>query len=145
LLDLGIELVAQGHKQPAFFNDETIQRGLQLYDVPPEEACDYINSTCVEITPCGTSNVWVASPYFSTCKILLDEIEDQAVSPAPAPSFEAFLEAYRSRLARHIDSAAQVNNADRRARQVHGGKPLQSIFTCDCLAECRISTTGRTL
>jgi formate C-acetyltransferase len=133
LMDLGTELVAQGFKQPAFFNDETIQRGLQQYGVPPAEACDYINSTCVEITPCGSSNVWVASPYFSTCKILLDEIEDQAAAENPAPSFEAFLAAYRGRLARQIDAAVQENNADRRLRQETGGKPLQSLFTRDCL------------
>jgi pyruvate-formate lyase len=133
LLDLGTELIAQGYKQPAFFNDETIQRGLQLYGVPAQEACDYINSTCVEITPCGSSNVWVASPYFSTCKILLDEIESQAASENPAETFDVFLAAYRRRLAEHIDTAAQANNADRCVRQKLGGKPLQSLFTRDCL------------
>ena len=137
LIDLGTELIAQGHKQPAFFNDETIQRGLRLYVVPVEEACDYINSTCVEITPCGSSNVWVASPYFSTCKILLDEIEAQAASENPAGSFDIFLAAYRRRLARHIDDAVQVNNADRCVRQKYGGKPLQSVFTRDCLERGR--------
>jgi len=137
LIDLGTELIAQGHKQPAFFNDETIQRGLRLYGVPVEEACDYINSTCVEITPCGSSNVWVASPYFSTCKILLDEIEAQAASENPAGSFDIFLAAYRRRLARHIDDAVQVNNADRCVRQKYGGKPLQSVFTRDCLERGR--------
>ena len=133
LIDLGTELIVAGHKQPAFFNDEAIQRGLRLYGVPAEEACDYINSTCVEITPCGSSNVWVASPYFSTCKILLDEIESQAASVEPAASFDVFLAAYRQRLARHIDEAVQVNNADRLVRQKVGGKPLQSLFTRDCL------------
>jgi len=137
LIDLGTELIAQGHKQPAFFNDETIQRGLQLYGVPAQEACDYINSTCVEITPCGSSNVWVASPYFSTCKILLDEIDSQAASENPAETNDIFLAAYRRRLAQHIDAAAQANNADRRVRQEYGGKPLQSLFTRDCLERGR--------
>jgi pyruvate-formate lyase len=137
LVDLGTELIAAGHKQPAFFNDEAIQRGLHLYGVPAEEACEYINSTCVEITPCGSSNVWVASPYFSTCKILLDEIESQAASATPAVSFEEFLAAYRQRLAGHIDEAVRENNADRLVRQKFGGKPLQSLFTRDCLERGR--------
>jgi pyruvate-formate lyase len=137
LVDLGTELIAHGYKQPAFFNDETIQRGLQQYGVPAEEACEYINSTCVEITPCGSSNVWVASPYFSTCKILLDEIEAQAASENPAGSFDVFLAAYHRRLAQHIDLAVQENNADRRVRMEHGGKPLQSVFTRDCLERGR--------
>lgn len=137
LVDLGTELIVQGYKQPAFFNDEVIQRGLRGYGLPAVEACEYINSTCVEITPCGSSNVWVASPYFSTCKILLDEIESQARSAEPAATFEDFLAAYRVRLGRHIDEAVQANNADRLARQQYGGKPLQSLFTRDCLERGR--------
>jgi pyruvate-formate lyase len=137
LVDLGTSLIAQGYKQPAFFNDEIIQRGLGLYGVPVEEACEYINSTCVEITPCGSSNVWVASPYFSTCKILLDEIESQAGTETPAGTFDDFLAAYRRRLALHIEEAVQAINADRLARQQVGGKPLQSLLTRDCLERGR--------
>ena len=44
----------------------------------PGESWNYVNSTCVEITPCGSSNVWVASPYYSLPQILLDEIQAQA-------------------------------------------------------------------
>jgi len=137
LVDLGMDLITHGHKQPALFNDEVIQRGLQQYGVPPDEACNYINSTCVEITPVGSSNVWVASPYFSTCQLLLDEIQAQTVAPRPAETFEQFLASYRDRLARRVAEAIQANNADRRARQQSGGKPLQSVFTRDCIARGR--------
>ena len=51
LSDLAIDLITHGYANPAFFGDETIQRGLAQYGVPPEEACNYVNSTCVEITP----------------------------------------------------------------------------------------------
>ena len=91
LVDLAIELIGQGYATPAFFNDETIQRGLSGLGVPPEEACNYINSACVEITPVGGSAVWVASPYYPTCTILLEEIAAQAAGGA-APTFEAFLD-----------------------------------------------------
>ena len=137
LTNLAVDLIAQGYKQPAFFGDEVIQRGLRLYGAPPEEACNYINSTCVEITPCGSSNVWVASPYFSTCQILLDEIQAQFVAASPAASFEAFVAAYQERLAQHIAAAVEANNADRRTRQQYGGKPLQSVFTRDCIERGR--------
>ncbi|MGE5221002.1 MAG: pyruvate formate lyase family protein, partial [Omnitrophica WOR_2 bacterium] len=133
LVDLALELIVKGYKQPAFFNDETIQKGLQQYGVPAEEAYSYINSTCVEITPRGSSNVWVASPYFSTCRFLVDELQAQSGSAQPALSFEEFLASYQDRLRSEIDKAAQANNAERRLRQRYGGKPLQSLFTNDCL------------
>jgi trans-4-hydroxy-L-proline dehydratase len=137
LTDLAVELIAQGIANPAFFGDETIQRGLQHYGVPPGESWDYINSTCVEITPVGSSNVWVASPYFSTNKLLLDEIAAQAAAEEPAQDFEAFIDGYRRRLSAEIAHAVEVENQNRRQRRQHGGKPLQSIFTRDCLARGR--------
>ena len=88
LTALAVELMAQGIATPAFFGDDTIQRGLRSYGVPAEEACEYVNSTCVEITPVGSSNVWVASPYFSLCQFLLDEIQTEVRSGAVAGSFE---------------------------------------------------------
>ena len=133
LVDLAIELIGQGYATPAFFNDETIQRGLLGLGVPPEEACNYINSTCVEITPVGGSAVWVASPYYPTCAILLEEIAAEAAGGA-APTFEAFLDRYRARLSRAVAAGADEQNALRRQRARWGGKPLQSVLTRDCLA-----------
>lgn len=133
LTDLAVELIALGYANPAFFGDETIQRGLQSYGVPPADSWDYINSTCVEITPVGASNIWVASPYFSTNKILLDEIASQVSEANPAPSYEDFLERYRQRLAGQIAAAVAVENQNRRQRAAFGGKPLQSVFTRDCI------------
>jgi len=137
LTNLAIDLITRGYMNPAFFGDQTIQRGLQAYGVPAAESWDYVNSTCVEITPVGSSNVWVASPYFSTCKILLEEMAEQVNSSAVAGSFEAFLTAYRLRLSSAIAGAVAVENASRKTRQKYGGKPLQSVFTRDCIARGR--------
>ncbi len=132
LLDLGVELVADGLATPAFFGDETIQRGLRDLGLPPAEACHYINSTCVEITPVGSSNVWVASPYYSTCGILLEEIAAQ-VEDVPAFSFNDFIVSYRERLAEHVATGVEMQNKLRQDRWDYGGRPLQSVFTNDCI------------
>ncbi|MCY3021177.1 MAG: hypothetical protein NTW87_19355 [Planctomycetota bacterium] len=137
LVDLAIELIGKGYSTPAFFGDETIRKGLAALGVPAEEACCYINSTCVEITPCGGSNVWVASPYFNTCGMLLEEIAAQAGSPTPASSFEELLNAYCGRLAREIEKAVAEQNGFRRRRRERGGKPLQSVLTRDCVVRGR--------
>jgi formate C-acetyltransferase len=130
---LAVDIIAEGIPNPAFFGDETIQRGLARYGMPAEERHHYINSTCVEITPVGSSNVWVASPYFSLCQMLLEEIGDQACSGADG-SFEEFLESYLERVRTEIEVQVADRNEARRERMRRGGKPLQSVFTRDCIA-----------
>ncbi|MBN1247893.1 MAG: hypothetical protein JXC32_09560 [Anaerolineae bacterium] len=132
LVDLTVALMGQGYPTPAFFGDATIQRGLHTLGVPGDEACRYINSTCVEITPSGASNVWVASPYYNTCGLLLEEIAAQADDPAP--TFEAFVDRYHRRLGDAVGEGAGAQNVTRRARADGMRRPLQSVFTRDCLA-----------
>lgn len=132
LVDLAVELISSGCANPAFFGDEIIQQGLRQLGVPPAESCRYVNSTCVEITPSGASNVWVASPYYNTCGLLLEEIAAQV--DEPAPTFEVFLERYRQRLEKAVAVAVAEQNQARQVRRERGRKPLQSVFTRDCLA-----------
>ena len=79
--------------------------------------------------------MWVASPYFSTCRILLDEVAAQAEGGAAAATdFEAFLDAYLKRLSARIrDDCVIPESKARELRRTHGGKPLQSVFTRDCV------------
>lgn len=124
-----------GFANPAVFGDATIQKGLHELGVPPEESCRYMNSTCVEITPSGASNVWVASPYYNTCGLLLEEIRNQV--PAPESTFEAFVARYRQRLAAAVKEGVDLQNTWRRQRQKAMRRPLQSVFTRDCIGQGR--------
>jgi formate C-acetyltransferase len=137
LVELAIDLISDGLTTPAFFNDDTIQHGLKALDVSAEDACNYINSTCVEITPVAGSNVWVASPYFNLPGILLEEMSAQTSLLTPTPTFEAFLSAYELRLADKITQAVAEQNQWREQRRLHGRKPLQSVFTRDCIVRGR--------
>lgn len=131
------ELISKGYSTPAFFGDKIIQKGLKSYGLNRKQACNYINSTCVEITPVACSNVWVASPYFSLCKILLEEIEGQVSASKPSKSFESFLSSYYKRLGEKIKSAIEVQNKTRDGRKTYGRKPLQSVFTKSCIESGR--------
>jgi pyruvate-formate lyase len=135
LLDVVVDLMGAGFANPAVFGDTTIQRGLQALGVPQEESCRYMNSTCVEITPSGASSVWVASPYYNTCGLLLEEIHCQV--DAPAPTFVDFVTRYRQRLAVAVKEGVDLQNTWRRQRQQHMRRPLQSVFTRDCLSRGR--------
>lgn len=131
LVDLAIDLISKGYSTPAFFGDETIQRGLKSYGLSDAQACNYINSTCVEITPVGASNVWVASPYYNMCSTLLEEVAE-AAKRRPA-SFDEFMDGYLKRLASTVDSGVAEQNRARAKREQRGGKPRQSVFTRDCI------------
>jgi formate C-acetyltransferase len=137
LTDLTVKLIAAGHPTPAFFNDAVIQKGLRHYGVPASEACDYLNSTCVEISTCGSSNIWVASPYFSLCGILMDHIAELAQNGVQPETYEQFLESYFAALGKKIAAGAANQNDCRDRRRIYGRKPLQSAFTADCLERGR--------
>lgn len=145
LTRLATELIASGISTPAFFNDPVIRRGLEHYGIPRGESWNYINSTCVEITPVGRSNVWVASPYFSLCRHLLEEIDAQAAAAVPAADFSLFLSAYYARLAAQIGEAVQTQQRLRKDRRDYGRKPLQSVFTRDCIGRARDIDDGGAL
>lgn len=134
LLDYALELLSEGTSQPALFNDEVITEGLLAAGLPIEDACDYMNSTCVEITPCGKSNVWVASPYFNLAQVLLDIISDIVRGGiAPPADFEALMVEYEKRLAERIAAAVAEQNSYRYSCMVHRNFPLASCFVRDCL------------
>ncbi|NLG27935.1 MAG: hypothetical protein GX557_08490 [Chloroflexi bacterium] len=139
------ELVAQGLTHPAFFNDERITAGFMAAGLPPAEACEYQHSTCVELTPVASSNVYVASPYINLLQLLHDligiqpvSVPEQRKSAGPGGQFGSFAElqeAYELHLNEVIRNAAIEQNTCMMTRYYHGGWPLLSCFVHDCLAK----------
>ncbi len=127
LLETACEILSHGRSHPAIFGDETITKGLLAYGVPEDEACNYIHSTCVEITPVGSSNAWVASPYTNMPQKLLE------VMDTDHDSFEALMKAYFSHLSEHIKRNFEEQNGMRRARGERSMNPLLSCVVKDCL------------
>jgi trans-4-hydroxy-L-proline dehydratase len=158
VMQLASELVAEGLTHPAIFNDDVITAGIAQAGLPPSEACLYTHSTCVEITPVASSNVYVASPYINLVQLLHDllgipplatgpitsatgEIDQQVTKAARLndryPSFEGLLQAYEAHLAEWLRTAVMVENTGQMTRYYHGGFPLLSCFVNDCLAHGR--------
>ena len=127
-LDQAVEILSHGRSHPAIFNDDVITKGLLSYGIPEEETHDYIHSTCVEITPCAASNVWVASPYTNMPSILLEEMGREY------PDFDALVEAVLSNLDTRIQRNFESENALREVRRQNSMNPLLSAFVNDCLA-----------
>ncbi len=122
------EILSHGRSHPAVFNDDIISKGLRSYGVPESESHDYIHSTCVEITPVASSNVWVASPYTNMAQLLLDTMTREY------DSFEAHVDALLERLDLSIKNNFSIQNDLRKHRAEHSINPLLSCFVNDCLS-----------
>ncbi|MCL1792887.1 MAG: hypothetical protein FWG34_03365 [Oscillospiraceae bacterium] len=134
LLELSVQTLGDSHSHPALFNDDIIQKGLRHYGLPPGEACSYIHSTCVEITPIASSGVWVASPYTNLVALLLDVLGIKKDSPpAEFENIGQIKEAYYKRLRQHIKNNFVDFNRAMIERTRSFAQPLLSCFVGDCL------------
>ena len=126
-LEKACRILAGGRSHPAIFNDKVITKGLMDYGVPEEQAHEYIHSTCVEITPCATSNAWVASPYTNMAQLLLDVMDKEY------ESFEMLMKALFDKLDSIIEKNYHMENGLRRTRAENSMLPLLSCFVGDCI------------
>lgn len=126
-LNKAVEILSKGRSHPAIFNDDVIFKGLVSYGVPEREAHNYIHSTCVEITPVASSNVWVASPYTNLAQLLLDTMDCEY------ESYTKFVSAFLDRLDTSIKNNFLTQNAYRKTRLENSMNPLLSCFVNDCL------------
>ena len=126
-LSLAMDILAKGRSHPAIFNDRVITEGLLSYGVNESEAHDYIHSTCVEITPIASSNVWVASPYTNMLALLLNRMDREY------SSFDDLLSHVLSDLDASILKNFNEQNEYRKFRKIKCRHPLLSCFVNDCL------------
>ena len=122
------EILSHGRSHPAIFNDDIITAGLIHYGVPESEAHSYIHSTCVEITPASSSNVWVASPYNNMPQMLLDSMDREY------ESFDALVSSVFEKLDAAIKHGFETHTKFREKRCITTINPLLSCFVNDCLA-----------
>ncbi len=132
LLKLACEVLSEGHSHPALFNDEVIIKGLMHYGLPFADACQYIHSTCVEITPISSSACWVASPYTNLPQLLLDTL-GIGCDPVEFATYDALERAYFARLSNHIRNNFIEENKIQIERTQSFRDPLTSCFVNDCI------------
>ena len=128
ILKRACEILSKGCSHPAIFNDDLIAQGLIHYGVPEKDSHNYIHSTCVEITPVGASNVWVADPYTNSLQLLLDILDREY------ESYDELKKTLFERLAKRIENNFYDRNNVRKFRSEHSCFPLVSCFVKDCLA-----------
>lgn len=138
LMEMACGALARGCSHPAVFGDETITRGLLRAGLPHRDACQYVHSTCVEITPVAISNVYVASPYYNLGQALNDVLGvprpgREAAAPCRCTGFEELFERLKEAIAAEVEVGVRDQNLAMMSRHLSGGYPLLSCFVNDCL------------
>lgn len=72
ILQYAMDMIGRGRAFPSFWNDQDVVKGLESYGIPTRDARRYINSTCVEMTVIGKSNMWTTAPYHNLAQIFRD-------------------------------------------------------------------------
>ncbi|MBM3494176.1 MAG: hypothetical protein FJX72_07635, partial [Armatimonadetes bacterium] len=149
VMDLACTLLAQGRSHPALFADDVVTSGLLRLGLSHRDACHYVHSTCVEITPIGISNVYVASPYYNLVQALHDvlgvaprdpsherrvAVASRDARAADPPTFDDLVAAWKRRIGEMVTAGVAEQSRAMLSRDRSGGFPLLSCFVNDCLA-----------
>ncbi len=154
LMRKAVEVIRTGIGFPAIFNDEVIVPGLIRAGVAPEDARHYVPGSCVEISPIGCSNPWVASDYINLAKAVLLAMNNgvdpitgevsgiQTGGPDSFKSFEEFKDAYFRQVEYMVDMNAKKVNEWQLSRKRYTPFPLLSCFVDDCIEKGLDITAG---
>lgn len=156
LLDLCMQCIADGYTRPSIFNDRVVREGLEAAGVEKEDANYYVHSTCVEITPIGSSNIEVATPYINLVKafeyilgggkqLYGDDCHvgrDIPVCLDELKTFDSFFTMVKKVAAEIIHTDLIPVREMLYAKSHYRSSPLVSAFLNDCLARGKDSGAG---
>lgn len=74
LLDYALKVIGKGVTHPALYNDSDITRSLINYGVAEADACEFIHTTCAEISVCAKSRNYTTSTVFSMPEELMKAV-----------------------------------------------------------------------
>ena len=154
LLHKACEVIKLGMGFPAIFNDEVIIPGLLRAGVAIEDARHYINGACVEISPIGKTNPWVASYYHNLPKCLelalnngIDPVtgNQAGVKTGDIDTFKSFndlLLAYKKQVARSVWLNTVNVNRQQKLKALWSPYPFLSCLIGDCIENGKDITAG---
>lgn len=136
LFGYATKLIAAGESHPSFYNDRAIIASLTRQGVQPEDAPEFINTTCAEITICGRSSQWTTMPYINCFEVFNAALH----SGKEFTSVNDLLNEFEHTLNARLDEQQALYNLHYLERRRNGAEPLRvSCLIDDCLA------TGRSI
>ncbi len=103
ILSYAADILGEGTTHPAIYNDEAIIKGLLSYGIPLADACDYIHTTCAEISICAKSRMYTTSVTVNMPQVLLELFERQL----PA-SYKEIEDLYFDRVAEYVTNGNRL-------------------------------------
>lgn len=153
IMEKSMDMIADGFGFPSLFSDKTIIEGLVDIGVPIEDACEYVNSTCTEITIPGKSYIWVTADYINFPKVFeyiwykgndwkgekkgLDSGDIENLT-----TFEKLYEAIKKQLSYQIYKNAVTQNRLVYRRMIFDPKPFSSCIVDECIEREKDITKG---
>ena len=131
LLRYAMDMIGRGRSFPSFWNDAAVVRGMLRNGFAPQDAHNYVNSTCVELTVIGKSSMWTTAPYHNLAQLLLDVLNGST----DYPDYESLENAYFA----HVRQAFAVENHRlnrlKLERARNASEPMRhSCLVSDCIA-----------
>lgn len=139
LLSYAVSLIARGNPHPAIYNDEELRGAFAELGFGPEDACNYINTTCAEMNVIGKSKMWTTWPFYNALEVFLSLLDERtAFSDA-----EELLDAYAEKLDEIVEAYNRRSNLVFLERSRNGGDPLRcSRLVDDCLGRGKSIAQG---
>jgi formate C-acetyltransferase len=154
LLRKAVGMWKGGGGYPQLFNDEVVIPSLCSSGVSEEDAAAWIHSVCTEVTAIGTTNAWIASPYFNMAKPLelvinngrslltRRQIGEDRGELSDYGDFQSLLAAYHDEMAHWIGVVVVLHNRIEELFKATRPQPFLSASIRDCIARGRDYTDG---
>lgn len=131
LLDYACKILGNGVTHPALYNDKDIRESLISYGVSPEDACEFIHTTCAEISVCAKSRNYTTSTVFSMPAELERAVTENTEAGSVDEIIERFFNNIRNGVA--VSSKKYLMMIMEAAR--NGLQPMRvSALVDDCIA-----------
>lgn len=148
-----LEMISSGFGHPALFGDKTIVKGLVDIGVSPEDACEFVHSTCTEITIPGKGYIWVTSAYINFPRVFeciwyrgKDRQGNMAGvdtgEPEDFESWDNLVDAVKKQLAYQVRLNAITQNRLVWRRMIFDPKPFSSCIVDSCIQRAKDITRG---
>jgi len=153
LMKKAINMISDGFGHPSLYSDETITSGLLDIGVDIEDACEFVHSTCTEITIPGKSYIWVTADYINFPKVFEyiwyrgkgnDRVENgiDTGEIEKFDTFEKFYEAVKKQLSYQVYKNTVKQNRLVWRRMIFDPKPFSSCIVDACIEREKDITKG---
>lgn len=128
-----LDAASAGDASTMIVNDSCAIAGLSALGLSPEERTSYTICSTGAVVPSGACDPVAGVLRVQLCQCLLDEIFERVVYSGEVESFEQLQEFLEIRLGSMLATAFEERERRHALRREHGRRPLQSMFTKNCV------------